>query len=262
MNAAGAAQAVTLVENLFGADLDAAILTKATDPPGARCQKSVLTATQQLSDRLFKAAFKEKKLLLAGKDDGTLARSDAVLQMLLTEFLTADAGGKIAAAESAVRTAARGSCDARRARRRVPRLRAERHAERARGLRDLPGALPVLQRLQRLRRPRDRLRRVRRRARERELPVAEAEPTRSARAAPALRGEHRVEALGAAPQDLALLVVGEHVELRRARWRARRARGHLGRLLDAAAHRARRRPCGAGAAAASASAAHAAASSR
>ena len=73
-------------------------------------RRTCSTATQQLSDRLYKAAFKEKKLLLAGKDDGTLARSDAVLQMLLTEFLLADATGKIAAQESSVRTAVRESC--------------------------------------------------------------------------------------------------------------------------------------------------------
>ena len=110
VNAAAVSEPIGLVEDLFGADLDAAVRPKATDKPGARCQKNVLTATQKLSDRLYKATFKEKKLLLAGKDDGTLARSDAVLQMLLTEFLIADASGGIAAQESAVRTAVRESC--------------------------------------------------------------------------------------------------------------------------------------------------------
>jgi cysteine-rich repeat protein len=110
VNAAAVAQPIGLVEDLFGADLDAAVRPKLTDKPGARCQKNVLGATQQLSNSLFKAAFKEKKLLLAGKEDGTLARSDAVLAMLLSEFLLADASGKIAAQEANVRTQVRTSC--------------------------------------------------------------------------------------------------------------------------------------------------------
>jgi cysteine-rich repeat protein len=110
VNATGSAEPVTLVANLFGADLDAAVILKATDKAGARCQKNVLTATQQLADRIFKLAYQEKKLLLAGKDDGTLARSNAVLEMRLSEFLLADAQGRIAAKEAAVRTAVRNSC--------------------------------------------------------------------------------------------------------------------------------------------------------
>ena len=112
VNAAGVAQPIGLVEDLFGADLDAAVRPKLTDKAGARCQKNVLNATQQLSNGLYKSAFREKKLLLAGKDDGTLARSDAVLALLLGEFLLADATGKIAAQEASVRTAVRTSCTA------------------------------------------------------------------------------------------------------------------------------------------------------
>jgi cysteine-rich repeat protein len=110
VNAAGVAQTIGLVEDLFGADLDAAVRPKLTDKAGARCQKNVLTATQNLSSGLYKSALKEKKRLLAGKEDGTLARSNAVLTMLLSDFLLADASGKIASLESSVRTAARMSC--------------------------------------------------------------------------------------------------------------------------------------------------------
>jgi cysteine-rich repeat protein len=99
VNAAGVAEPIDLVANLFGPDLGAVAILKATDPGGARCQKNVLTATQGLADRLFKAAMKEKKLLIAGKPGGPTARSDEVLQTFLTEFLLADEAGKIAAQE-------------------------------------------------------------------------------------------------------------------------------------------------------------------
>jgi cysteine-rich repeat protein len=111
VNAAGVAEPIDLVANLFGPDLGAVAILKATDPGGARCQKNVLTATQGLADRLFKAAMKEKKLLIAGKPGGPTARSDEVLQTFLTEFLLADEAGKIAAQEGAVRTAVRTSCN-------------------------------------------------------------------------------------------------------------------------------------------------------
>ena len=110
VNAAGEAESLALMADLFGANLDLAVIPKAVDPPGARCQKSVAQATQALSNRLFKLAFKEKKLLLAGKEDGSLARSNEALQTQLLAFLEADAGGKLAQKEADLRAAARTKC--------------------------------------------------------------------------------------------------------------------------------------------------------
>jgi cysteine-rich repeat protein len=111
VNTAGVEEPLELVADILGPDLDLVVIAKAADPVGARCQKNVLTATQGLSDRLFKMAIKQKKALIAGLPDGTVARSNDVLQGLLVEFLVADEAGKIAAQEGAVRSAVRTSCN-------------------------------------------------------------------------------------------------------------------------------------------------------
>jgi len=110
VNAAGEAEALALMADLFGPNLDLAVIAKAVDAPGARCQKSVAQATQALSNRLFKLTMKEKKALLAGKQDGSLARSNEALETQILAFLDADAAGKIAQKEADLRSAARTKC--------------------------------------------------------------------------------------------------------------------------------------------------------
>jgi cysteine-rich repeat protein len=110
VNAAGEAEPIALMADLFGPNLDLAVIAKATDPAGARCQREVAKATNAVADRLFKLAFKEKKLLLAGKQDGSLAISNEALQSQLFAFLEADASGKIARKQSELRTAAQQKC--------------------------------------------------------------------------------------------------------------------------------------------------------
>lgn len=110
VNAAGTAEPIALIGDLFGPDLGAVVIPKATDGQGARCQKDVARATQGVAVQLFKAALLEKKALLAGKPDGTLARSNEALEMLMLEFLAADASGKAATREAALRTAVASSC--------------------------------------------------------------------------------------------------------------------------------------------------------
>jgi cysteine-rich repeat protein len=110
VNTAGTAESVALMADLFGANLDLAVIAKALDAPGAKCQKSVTQATQALANRLFKLSVKEKKLLLAGKEDGSLARSNDALETQLLVFLEADAAGKIAQKEADLRSAARTKC--------------------------------------------------------------------------------------------------------------------------------------------------------
>jgi cysteine-rich repeat protein len=111
VNAAAEAEAIALMADLFGPNLDLAVIAKAVDPAGARCQADVTKATNALADRLFKLAYKEKKLLLAGKDDGSLAISNEALQSQLYAFLEADAAGKIARKASELRTAAQQKCN-------------------------------------------------------------------------------------------------------------------------------------------------------
>ncbi len=110
VNAAGEAQPIALMADLFGPNLDLAVIAKAVDPAGARCQGDVAKATNALADRLFKLAYKEKKLLLAGKEDGSLAISNEALETQLFAFLEADPSGKIARKASELRTAAQQKC--------------------------------------------------------------------------------------------------------------------------------------------------------
>ena len=110
VNAAGELESVALMADLFGANLDLAVISKSLDPPGARCQKSVAQATHGLANLLFKLTFKEKKLLLAGKEDGSLARSNEALQTQILAFLETDAAGKVAQKQTDLRAAARTKC--------------------------------------------------------------------------------------------------------------------------------------------------------
>jgi cysteine-rich repeat protein len=110
VNAAGEAQPVALMADLFGANLDLVLIPKAIDPDGARCQKQVTEATNGLANKLFKLSLNEKKRLLAGKADGSLARSNDALQTQLVAFLLADTAGNLAAKKAALREAARTKC--------------------------------------------------------------------------------------------------------------------------------------------------------
>jgi cysteine-rich repeat protein len=110
VNAAGVAEPVALAADLFGADLDLAVIPRAVDKKGARCQQEVAGAGFALSDRLFKLSLKEKKALLKGKEDGSLAISDEALRAQLLDFLAGEAAAKVAKKEAAVHDAARKSC--------------------------------------------------------------------------------------------------------------------------------------------------------
>ena len=110
VNAAGAAEPKALVADLFGPDLDLAVVADAADPAGARCQEEVAKGGTALADALFKLAVGEKKRLLKGKPDGSLAVSNEALQTALFAYLQADAKGKAQAKEDALRRAALKRC--------------------------------------------------------------------------------------------------------------------------------------------------------
>jgi cysteine-rich repeat protein len=110
VNAAGVAQPTALVADVFGPDLDAALILAAADPVGARCQEEILKGTVALADTVLKLAVGEKKRLLKGKPDGSLAVSNEALAAALFAFLDADAKGKIASKEAALQKAAVKRC--------------------------------------------------------------------------------------------------------------------------------------------------------
>jgi cysteine-rich repeat protein len=111
VNAAGEAEGIALMADLFGADLGAAAISEATDKPGARCQQEVLKGSQALSNLLFKLAVKQKKKLIAGTG-GALAVSNQALELGLIGYLDADARGKIGKKEAKLAGAASNACGA------------------------------------------------------------------------------------------------------------------------------------------------------
>jgi cysteine-rich repeat protein len=112
VNAAGEAEPIGLVADVFGPDLGAAVIADAADPAGARCQEEVAKGTAALADALFKLAVGEKKRLLKGKPDGSLAVSNEALQAALFAYVESDPKGKAAAKEAALRKAAVRRCGA------------------------------------------------------------------------------------------------------------------------------------------------------
>lgn|GEM_PF-6520769 len=110
VNAAGVAEPVGLFGDVFGADLDAAVIAAASDPAGARCQADVARRASGLADALLAMAVAEKKRLLRGKPDGTLAVSDEALGRLLLEHLGADPKGRAAAREAKLSDAVLSGC--------------------------------------------------------------------------------------------------------------------------------------------------------
>jgi cysteine-rich repeat protein len=102
VNSAAMGEVVALVADLYGPDLDLAVIDKGADKIGARCQLELSKRSGKLLDTLFKLTTKEKKKLLAGKPDGTTALSNAVLAAQLQDFVETDGSGKIAANEGKV----------------------------------------------------------------------------------------------------------------------------------------------------------------
>jgi hypothetical protein len=101
-NAAGAASR-GVAADIFGADLDAAIVSEDTDGDGAKCQQEVLKRANGVLDTLWKEALGHKKDVLRGDErltgtPGTLVGTDAELAAELIAYVLADPRGKIAKA--------------------------------------------------------------------------------------------------------------------------------------------------------------------
>jgi hypothetical protein len=86
-----------MMTDVFGADLDAAVAA-ATD--GGACQIEVAKRSTALVDFLLKAANKEKKAILKGKEDGSTANSSQALQAALIGYIELDPKAKVAKKES------------------------------------------------------------------------------------------------------------------------------------------------------------------
>ncbi len=103
-DAAARAAALGIIAGLFGADLDAAIVSDDADQDGARCQSEVARYTTDLFESIWKEALKAKKNGLSGS--GRLTGSDphapvgsaAELAGELVAAIQGDERGKIAKA--------------------------------------------------------------------------------------------------------------------------------------------------------------------
>jgi len=102
-------EGAALVADLFGPDLDVALIGAAADPAGARCQADVLARTGALQKRLFARALALKKAALAGRSEPAATSRETLAPMLL-EPLAQDPGGGYAKARAALAGAAARRC--------------------------------------------------------------------------------------------------------------------------------------------------------
>lgn len=106
---AAQAASIGIVEDLFGGDLDAALVLKSGDHSGSNCQKNVYKFTQKLFDALWRAACKGKKKAL--KDDPNLDTL-AELQVAVTDYLSTHAVRTLTKASEKLHRAASKVCTA------------------------------------------------------------------------------------------------------------------------------------------------------
>jgi uncharacterized protein (DUF1800 family) len=106
VDAAARAAGLDIVRGLFGSDLDAAIVSEATDSDGARCQRDVLHYTSDLFSTIWKVVLTAKKNALKGRDrragNGPVATAEALRDELIAA-VAADGRSQIAKAAAKLR---------------------------------------------------------------------------------------------------------------------------------------------------------------
>ncbi len=114
--AAATAAGIGIVADLFGPDLDAAVVLEDDDRDGARCQAEVLKYTNAVFDAFRKEALRHKQRVLQGADRLTGAdpnapvTTDLQLQAELEADIQADASGRIAKAIAKLEDRAESRC--------------------------------------------------------------------------------------------------------------------------------------------------------
>ncbi len=118
INAAGSAVPIAMVEAIFGADLDAAVIDDDVDANGAKCQQEVLKRSNQIVDKAWKVLRKGIKDGLKGKNRRAGTAPDVAIHSLLnlqSETIAQvldDVKGKIQKAEDKLATKAAQRCPA------------------------------------------------------------------------------------------------------------------------------------------------------
>ncbi len=103
VGSAAAAAGRGVAADVFGPDLDAAIVSADVDAAAAKCQQEVIKRANGVLDTLWKEALRHKKSVLRGDDrltgaSGTAVGTDAELSSELIAYVLADPRGKIAKA--------------------------------------------------------------------------------------------------------------------------------------------------------------------
>ncbi len=113
---AATAAAIGLVADLFGPDLDAALVVEAQDKDGARCQQDVLKYTNSVLDAVRKEALRHKQNVLegddrlTGTDPNAPVANDLQLQAELEADIQADPSERIAKAVAKLEDKAESRC--------------------------------------------------------------------------------------------------------------------------------------------------------
>jgi hypothetical protein len=110
---AGAEAALALAQDLFGADLNAAVIAKKNDPVGAACQAELLKRAQKAVESIWTETRKTKKAAFAGKKRLAPANSATAVQEALATVFAPNAAVKKALRKitSAAKKKCRGSAD-------------------------------------------------------------------------------------------------------------------------------------------------------
>jgi len=103
VGSAATAAARGVAADVFGPNLDAAIVSDDVDADGAKCQQEVIKRANGVLDTLWKEALNHKKDVLRGDDRltgvaGTPINTDADLSVELIAYVAADPRGKVAKA--------------------------------------------------------------------------------------------------------------------------------------------------------------------
>jgi hypothetical protein len=110
-------EAIGIVEDLFGRDLDHAILDRRVDPGGARCQQEVLRRTTRVFDALWQLGRIGKRnglagtRRLAGSDPNSPVESGSELHSEILAYVLAYPRGKVARSADRLVARAQTSCE-------------------------------------------------------------------------------------------------------------------------------------------------------
>jgi hypothetical protein len=110
VNAAARSGVQALVEDLFGAELDAALASEQAARAASRCQHAVARGAADLFEAVARQALEARRRSLRGRGALDPAASAAALEAALAAALERDAGGRIRRAGARLERAAWGAC--------------------------------------------------------------------------------------------------------------------------------------------------------